>query len=379
MADQDRADEGTRTYKYDVAVSFAGEQRDFVEDVVRGLDLPKGRVFYDADFKAALWGEELTEVFTKLYRDEARYVVMFISREYAEKEWCRVERRAALTRRMQTQGAYILPVRLDSTKLDDVAGLLSTIGDLDGVREGVRGVIECLQEKLAAIMDDTDASSVDSEPRFAAVEETQEGLVALLHERPHSWRWAAFASVLVQRRAAMDMAIRDHRLGFAKPSGERINRFDELKALADNMVFDVEQVGQQLKHFVLTDAFTSVFGPEFDEGGADPDGIVHAATRLMDFYERYLQLAHRVRGVSAPAEFLNALDTCARLVDGPLSGLDDFIKDYVSLVEALPTQVLAANGENLIQPISLDLDVDNDGLGELIRQLHDIAQQIELG
>jgi len=36
-------------------VSFAGEQRQSVEDVGRGLDLPKGRVFYDADYKAALW------------------------------------------------------------------------------------------------------------------------------------------------------------------------------------------------------------------------------------------------------------------------------------------------------------------------------------
>jgi hypothetical protein len=67
------------TYKYDIAVSFAGEQRDFVHDVVRGLNLPKDRVFYDADYTAELLGEDLAEVFTKLYRDEARYVVMFIS------------------------------------------------------------------------------------------------------------------------------------------------------------------------------------------------------------------------------------------------------------------------------------------------------------
>ena len=82
-------------------MSFAGEQRGFVEDVVRSLDLPKGRVFYDANYKSELWGEELTEVFTKLYSEEARYVVMFISREYAEKEWARVERRAALRRRRE--------------------------------------------------------------------------------------------------------------------------------------------------------------------------------------------------------------------------------------------------------------------------------------
>lgn len=37
-------------------MSFAGEQRQSVEDVGRGLDLPKGRVFYDADYKAPIEG-----------------------------------------------------------------------------------------------------------------------------------------------------------------------------------------------------------------------------------------------------------------------------------------------------------------------------------
>lgn len=375
MADsQENADEErSNSYKYDVAVSFAGEQRAYVEDVVRGLDLPAGRVFYDADYKAALWGEELTEVFTTLYRDEARYVVIFISREYSEKEWCRVERRAALSRRMRTQGAFILPVRLDSTKLDDVSGLLDTIGSLDGVREGVRGVVECLREKLSDLVNQNTVPSIDDTPRFATVEDTQEGLVALLNERPHSWRWAAFASVLVQRQLALELSVRDHRMGFAKQSGERIVNFDELQELAENMMYDVEQTGQQLTGLLLTEAFISVFGPEDDESAADPDGIVHAATRLMDFYERYLQLAQRVRGVSAPAKFVNALDTCARLVDKPLAGLDEFIDNYSSLVKGLPAQLIAANGENINQPIELHLNVDEEVFEELIRQLKDIA------
>ncbi|MET4432639.1 toll/interleukin-1 receptor domain-containing protein [Mycolicibacterium sp. 624] len=368
-------------YKYDIAVSFAGEQRDFVHDVVRGLGLPKDRVFYDADYKAALWGEELTEVFTTLYRDEARYVVMFISREYAEKEWCGVERKAALRRRMMTQGAYILPVRLDSTKLDDVKGLLGTIGDLDGVREGVAGVIEAIREKLDAVMtEQTDpADPADDEPRFGEVQATQEGLVALLQERPHSWRWAAFASVLVQRREAMSMAMRDHRLGFAHPTGDRITTFDDLADLARNTVHDVEQVGQQMNGFLLTDAFQSVFGTPEDESDADPDGIVHVATRLMDFYDRYLQLAQRVRGVAAPSDFINVLDTCARLVDLPLSGMEDFIEEYLVLVETMPARLIAAEGQHIVHPIGIQIHMDNELLEELIRQLKDLADRDDEG
>jgi TIR domain len=362
-------------YKYDIAVSFAGEQRDFVEDVVRGLNLPKGRVFYDADYKGTLWGEELTEVFTNLYRDEARYVVMFISREYAEKEWCILERRAALRRRMMTKGAYILPVRLDATKLDEVEGLLGTIADLDGRREGVAGVIAALHQKLEIVMGDAPQSDdkADDEPKFAKMQMTQGGLVALLQERPHSWQWAAFASVLVQRRKAMETAMRDHRLGFAPSTGQRIDNFEALKTLVSNTVYDIEQVGAQINGFLLTDAFTSVFDSLGDET-ADADGIVHAATRLMDYYDRYLQLAQHVRGAAAPSKYRSVLDTCARFADEPLSGMEDFIRDYIAVVEALPERLIAAKGEDIQQPVQVRIHVDDELLEELLRQLKDIAQ-----
>lgn len=361
-------------YKYDVAVSFAGEQRWFVEDVVRGLNLPEARVFYDADYKAELWGEELTEVFTKLYRDEARYVVMFISREYAEKEWTRLERRAALARRMRSNGAYILPVRLDSTKLDDVEGLLGTIGDLDGLREGVAGVTDCLRAKLVSVLAEKAADAVENEePQFGEIQTTQDGLVTLLQERPHAWPWAAFASVLVQRREAMKIAMRDHKLGFAQPTGERIRTFSDLQETVANTLYDIEQVGQQLNDFVLTEAFTSVFGERFNEATADPDGIVHVATRLMDFYDRYLQLAQRIRGAAAPSEFINVIDTCARLVDEPLNGMEDFIEDYVAVVEAMPARLIAAEGENIDHPIEIRLHVDSELGLEVVRQLKDLA------
>jgi hypothetical protein len=363
-------------YRYDIAVSFAGEQRAYVEDVVRGLDLPKDRVFYDADYKAELWGEELSEVFTKLYRDEARFVVMFISREYAGKEWCNLERRAALRRRMIAKGAYILPVRLDSTTLDEVEGLLGTIGDLDGLREGVAGVVNALREKLAAAMSDEPGTAAreEDEPRFGELQTTQEGLVALLRERPHSWRWAAFASVLVQRRESMETAMRDHQLGFAQPTGKRINTVAELQELAADMLHDVTQTGQQINGFVLTPAFKSVFGPEDDESEADPDGIVHVATRLMDFYDRYLQLAQHVRGVSAPSDYVNVLDTCARLVDEPLAGMEDFIRDFLAILEGLPARIIAAKGQNIVQPVELRIHVNDQVLEDLLRQLRDLAE-----
>ena len=48
-------------------------------------------------------------------RNRTAYVVVFISKAYVEKTWPRHERRAALSRMIQEQGEYVLPVRFDDT------------------------------------------------------------------------------------------------------------------------------------------------------------------------------------------------------------------------------------------------------------------------
>ena len=115
-------------YQFDVAVSLAGEDRELVEEIVSRLKVAGIRVFYDTDYRADMWGEDLVEYLDQIYRLKARYVIMFISRFYAEKMWTRHERRSALARALEQRSAYILPVRLDSTALD---GLPPTVGYLD--------------------------------------------------------------------------------------------------------------------------------------------------------------------------------------------------------------------------------------------------------
>ncbi|MGW6376141.1 TIR domain-containing protein [Rhodococcus sp. NPDC055112] len=374
-------------YKYDLAVSFAGEQRTFVEAVVRGVNVPEGRVFYDADFQAELWGEELTEVFTDIYSKSTRYVVMFISKEYADKEWTRLERRAALAKRLSTQGAYILPVLLDTTQLDEVAGLLKSIGYLDGLMLGAPGVIDCLNKKLEKAWDaervaydrtpaSEDEGGDDELPVFGTVVDDQEGLTKLIQERPHSWQWAAFASVMVQRRNALKAAIRDLELGYAQPNSIRISTATELRDFVGNAMNDVEQLGTQVSNLVLTDAFKAAFG-EPNDLSDDPEALVHAANRLMDLYERFIELAQRAQGASAKSAYMNVLNTCARFSDSPRQGLDELIDNYVTTVHELPKRLVEARGENVIVPLELKLHMDNDLLEQAIRQLREVFEDEE--
>lgn len=113
---------------YEVVLSFAGEDREYVEAVARYLVSSDVRVFYDKYEEVTLWGKELTEHLDKVYRGSARYCVMFISKNYANKIWTSHERRSALARAVEEKEEYILPARFDDT---EIPGIRRTVGYVD--------------------------------------------------------------------------------------------------------------------------------------------------------------------------------------------------------------------------------------------------------
>ena len=106
--------------KYQVALSFAGEQRDYVEGVARHLQSRSIAVFYDGFETVSLWGRSGAEAFHEAFAKQSAFVVMFISGAYVAKVWTRHERRSALSRMIQEEGEYILPVRFDDTRVPGI-------------------------------------------------------------------------------------------------------------------------------------------------------------------------------------------------------------------------------------------------------------------
>jgi len=115
---------------YDVALSFAGEDRAYVRQVADSLGELGVHVFYDEneEVDVELWGKDLTEHFHSVYRDRAKYCVIFISQSYARKVWTRLEHRSALERALNEKREYVLPARFDDT---EIPGLRSTVGYVD--------------------------------------------------------------------------------------------------------------------------------------------------------------------------------------------------------------------------------------------------------
>ena len=111
----------------DVALSFAGEDRAYVEVVAKCLEQAGITVFYDNHAQVQLWGRDLTAELGRIY-GSARFVVLFASKHYAAKAWTTHERQHAQASAITSQTERILPARFDDTP---IPGLPSTISYVD--------------------------------------------------------------------------------------------------------------------------------------------------------------------------------------------------------------------------------------------------------
>lgn len=112
--------------KYHIALSFAGEDRAYVDNVANLLKSEGVDVFYDLHEEAELWGKDLYEHLSNVYQNMAMFTVMFVSAPYRDKLWTNHERRSAQARAFTESREYILPAIFDETV--EIPGLLKTTG-----------------------------------------------------------------------------------------------------------------------------------------------------------------------------------------------------------------------------------------------------------
>jgi hypothetical protein len=136
--------------QYDVALSFAGEDRQYVRSVADGLQKAGVRVFYDDYEKANLWGKDLYAHLSSVYRERSRYTIMFVSEHYARKLWTNHERKSAQEKAFTESREYILPVLFDDT---EIPGILSTVGYVDARSTSPEDLIILILDKLQERMD----------------------------------------------------------------------------------------------------------------------------------------------------------------------------------------------------------------------------------
>jgi WD40 repeat protein len=136
---------------YDVALSFAGEDRAYAQEVAAALVAAGFRVFYDRYETASLWGKNLYEHLREIYSSRTRFVVILASRHYREKVWARHELASAQARALEERREYILPARFDET---EIPGIPSTVAYIDLNEYTPRRFAELVAQKIRSLSQD---------------------------------------------------------------------------------------------------------------------------------------------------------------------------------------------------------------------------------
>lgn len=333
-------------YEFDAALSFAGEDRQYVEEVAAGLKTAGVHPFLDSDYLSEMWGEDLVEFFDGVYRLRSRFAIIFVSRHYAEKMWPRQERRSALARAVTERGAYVLPVRLDDTELD---GLRPTVGYLDARVFGIEKLVKAFVQKLSA--GTATPEEVEGTPR------TPEQIQWVLDNRPPWWEYRYFAGLLLHEFELLAAKQRDFELGYAPPGGEWVPE-DMVPSHVARALATGSSFGQLLERVMDPAAQERAFGAPGEPG--DPAEIRHLAARWTAIYERFLDWATDLRATVVPHEYRRLLDLLAHFMDSPIREYREFVENFTAQVDRMPELLADATEENPMRiEMTVELQIDD--------------------
>jgi hypothetical protein len=180
------------TYEYDVAISFAGEDRQHAKRVAQELTRRGLTVFFDEYEKSGLWGKDLYAHLADVYRKQARYTIVFLSKHYATKLWTNHERKHAQARAFTEREEYILPIRLDDTEIE---GIAPTVGYLRMPPESPSSVANLIVEKISAQVNKARSGTLPA----IAIQSPQ--------QRSRKWSWIGTLTLAVVGLAILASAL----------------------------------------------------------------------------------------------------------------------------------------------------------------------------
>lgn len=143
----DRSTRSLNEIKFKVAMSFPGEKRLYVADVVNALRhlVSPDAIFYDYDYQAQLARPNLDIFLQDIYRNRSELIVVFLCAEYAQKQWCGLEWRAIRDIIKSKEDDRVMFVRFDDAPVD---GVLSIDGYIDARSFGAHEVARFIVERL---------------------------------------------------------------------------------------------------------------------------------------------------------------------------------------------------------------------------------------
>lgn len=332
--------------EYDVALSFAGEDRAYVHRVATILRDRGLSVFYDEFRTAELWGKDLYLYLDDVYRKQCEYAMVFTSENYARGMWTSHERQSIQSRLMEEQAGFLLLVQLDSTA---VAGFRPSTGLLDGRRHTPEVVAEHMIAKVAK------EPGVDLPAHSVRVPINADETRRILAIRPGGWEYLILAGASWQEWQRLAPKLLDHDLGFAAGTGQYVASEDVDSFLRASMD-ELTHLVSKLDRLVGGDRLVWATG---DPGAAgDAARIQHLGWRFGTAVEDLLDWAVRIRATVCDTSYRQALELLASLADQPIRGVGDFVNDLVTVAGQISDAASSRATEGPAHSIRLDLALD---------------------
>ena len=355
-----------REYDFDVALSFAGEDRAYVGAVAAALK-DRGIVpFYDEDYATEMWGRDLYSYLDDVYRNRSRLAVVFVSKHYVAKSWTNHERQSAQARALESAETYLLPVRLDDSLL---AGLRPTVNYVDARAVRPESLAAMITAKLSAEGGPVRVG-VAQPPRH--VPRSDDELRRLLETRPQGWEYLLYAAILYRGKSELEAQYRDHQIGYAQRSGRVVQDADIVQFTSDRTA-ELGLIMSGVERVLDQEAQARAFGAPGVPGSVER--IDHLATRLISIYRDLLSWAAEVRGSAPGGDTRPALDLLARLADSPIEKTRAFIDEYVATTDQLPKMLDDEGDEPIVISLSLILDSDESLLNRLTAEMRRLKRR----
>ncbi len=135
--------------RFAIAFSFAGEQNEYVERVWRALRqygrLPRRSIFYHKQFEGELGRLNLDTYLQDIYANQSELLVVFLSADYAKKEWTGLEWRVVREMIKQKSSNAVMAIRFDDTRID---GLFSIDGYVSASGREPEDVADVILDRL---------------------------------------------------------------------------------------------------------------------------------------------------------------------------------------------------------------------------------------
>lgn len=135
-------------FKFDFAISYAGEEVGIAKDLFQLLRDKGAKVFFAKNEKVYLLGKSLTSELDYIFGPYTKFAIPIVSKQYVQKYWTKFEFNISKMEQRKRGFEFILPIRLDDVILE---GLEGDIFYIDLRKEGFLDTAEIMMRKLRDI------------------------------------------------------------------------------------------------------------------------------------------------------------------------------------------------------------------------------------